>query len=229
MKPATKKARLLLAKLEALAERGVDGEAESALRKLDKLRKRFDFTAPEEKIEADLFSGAFRREYGAGQAVGAPQSQDVANAAKWAIESLAGVPCHFRGRDLVAEATTDTARRLAEIVNRIATDFERLWTAFAAVPGVNLGERHLFMAGLTDGMLGETRAQGQRLPARVVVKVRKVKAGKRAVAIAPGLAIHPYTVATGLGRQVRFSVPVGDIEGELERVVQGAIGEGVAT
>ena len=39
---------------------------------------------------------------------------------------------------------------------------------------------------------------------------------KRAVPRASGLHIHPYTLAVGLGKQIRFSAPVEEIAAELE-------------
>ena len=45
-KPATTKAHILRAKLAELVARGVDGEKDSAARKLARLEAAFDFTAP---------------------------------------------------------------------------------------------------------------------------------------------------------------------------------------
>ena len=47
LKPANSKARVLLKKLLALAERGIDGEKTTAQRKIRRLKARFDFSAPE--------------------------------------------------------------------------------------------------------------------------------------------------------------------------------------
>jgi hypothetical protein len=55
LKPAVSKARALLKKLLALAERGIDGEKTSAQRKIRRLKVRFDFSAPEPAETPDLF------------------------------------------------------------------------------------------------------------------------------------------------------------------------------
>ena len=61
LKPANSKARALLKKLLALAERGIDGEKTSAQRKIRRLKARFDFSAPDPAETPDLFSGSFKR------------------------------------------------------------------------------------------------------------------------------------------------------------------------
>lgn len=45
--PATDKARALKVKLEALAERGINGEKTSAQKKLKRLLTKYDFDAPQ--------------------------------------------------------------------------------------------------------------------------------------------------------------------------------------
>ena len=61
LEPANSKARALLKKLLALAERGIDGEKASAQRKIRRLKTRFDFSGPDPAETPDLFSGRFRR------------------------------------------------------------------------------------------------------------------------------------------------------------------------
>jgi hypothetical protein len=213
--PASPKARSLLKKLEALAERGIDGEKISAQRKLARLKARFDFTQPEETAPPDLFSGNFKRSgmvrhiytFGA-------HEFDVANSVKWAIEGAAQVTCVFRHGELLAEATPGTAKRLTDIAGQIAKSFRALIEKFGALDGVTAGDRNVFVMGLYDGMMGETREAGQRLPGRAPVKKgRKTKQGS--VTPAPGLHVHPYTVGQSLGRQIRFSAPLEQITAEL--------------
>lgn len=224
MKPATTKARALLAKLEALAERGIDGEAEAALRKLDKLRKRYDFDAPIVRPESDLFAGVFHRGPCAAPVAIIPEP-DIASAAKWAIEQVTGIACRFRGPELLAEADPATARRLGAIAGTVATSFRALWSQFVAVPGVNGAERGLFVRGLFDGMMDDARQAGQPLPARVPVKAKRGKGNATLATV----AVHPYAVALSLGRSVRFGVPLPELGRELERVVAGALGAGKGT
>lgn len=220
MKPATAKARALLAKLEAYAARGFEGEKINAQRKVDKMRRLYDFAAPVVLPKDDLFAGVFQRGTVA-EVVATIPEHDIAAAAKWAIESATGIPCLFRGADLMAEAKPATAARLSVIAGTVAGSFRALWAQFVKVPGVNGAERGLFVRGLFDGMMGDARADGERLPARAVVKGRKGKGGTGAI-----LAVHPYAVALGLGKGVRFSVPLPELAAELDRVVAGSLGGG---
>jgi hypothetical protein len=213
--PANAKARALLKKLEALAERGVDGERIVARRKLTRLKARFDFSQPDETRTPDLFSGNFKRSRTARKiySFGAPDF-DVANSVKWAIESAAKIPCVYQHGDLLAEASSSTARRLTDIAGHIANSFHALIEQFRALDGVSAGDRSVFVMGLYDGMMNETRNAGQRLPGRSQVKkVRRAKKG--AATRTPGLHIHPYTVGLGLGKQIRFSAPLEQITAEL--------------
>ena len=69
--------------------------------------------------------------------------------------------------------------------------------------------------GLYDGMMNETRNAGQRLPSRPGLAKRQ-RGRRLAVPRAAGLHVHPYTLALGLGKQIRFSAPVEEIAAELE-------------
>ena len=214
--PATAKARALLRKLEALAERGIDGEKMSARLKIARLKARFDFSQPAEPGTPDLFSGNFKRS-GAARHIysfGAHEF-DMANSVKWAIESAAKISCVYRHGDLLAEATPSTAKRLTAIAEYITSSFRTLIKNFGALEGVKLGDRSAFVMGLYDGMMNETRQAGQKLPGGTPVKkTRKAKPG--AVSHAAGLHVHPYTVGLSLGRQIRFSAPLEQITAELE-------------
>src|SRR5438876_10758376 len=61
LKPANAKARALLEKLQALAERGIDGEKISAQKKIARLKSRLDFSLPDPAETLDLFVGSFKR------------------------------------------------------------------------------------------------------------------------------------------------------------------------
>jgi hypothetical protein len=220
LKPANSKARALLKKLQALAEQGIDGEKISAQNKIARLKTRFDFFAQTPDETPDLFLGSFKRSTKARWIYSFGSNEfDVANSVKWAIESTTKIRCVYRDRDLWAEATTSTASRLTEIALHIAHSFRALLDKFNAVEGVSVNDRGVFVMGLYDGMMNEVRSVGQRLPGRAgVKKIRKAK--KRAVTHAPGLNIHPYTVALSLGKQIRFSAPLEQITAELEAVTQ---------
>jgi len=216
LKPANSKARALLKKLLGLAERGIDGEKTSAQRKIRRLKARFDFSAPDSAETPDLFSGSFkpsataRRIYTFG-----PKEFEVANSVKWAIESATGIQCVHRDRDLLAEASPATARRLEEIAHHIASSFRALLDKLSAVGGVSADDRGVFVMGLYDGMMNETRNAGQPLPSRPG-QAKRQRGRKSAASRAASLHVHPYTLAVGLGKQIRFSAPVEEIAAELE-------------
>ncbi len=220
LKPASPKARAMLKKLQALAERGVDGERLVAQRKIERLKARYDFEAPCAEETPDLFQGSFKRSIKAKWIYSfGPAEFDLANAVKWAIESGTGIHCLYRGCDLLAEAAPSTADRLARIAEHISQSFRSLVARFSTVNGVSLADRGVFVMGLYDGMMNDLRAKGQPLPSRPRSR-RKRRVKKPAVSLATGLHVHPYTLAVGLGRQIRFSVPLQEITAELEALTQ---------
>jgi len=219
MKPKHANAKIwaLFRKLQALAERGVDGEKTAAERKLARLKVRYDFHAPADDGAPDLFSGRFARS-SAGRPIYSFSSGelDIATSVKWAIESATKIHCVHRGADLLAEATPAAARRLREICHYIAQSFRALLAGFCGLGGVTAADRTAFLMGLYDGMMNETRSAGQRLPGRSpFAKKRRTKglAGPSA-----GVHVHPYTIAVDLGKKIRFSAPLEQITAELEVV-----------
>jgi hypothetical protein len=214
--PANSRARALLKKLQALAERGIEGERASAQKKIDRLKARFDFSAPDPAATPDLFSGRFNRSTSARPIFSFSANEfEVANAVKWAIESATKMRCLHRGREVLAEATPATARRLEQIALHIASSFRALLDKFSAVEGVNAADRTVFVMGLYDGMMHEARRAGQRLPSRPNL-AKRPRGRKSTSSRATALHVHPYTLALGLGRQIRFSVPLELIAAELE-------------
>ncbi len=154
-------------KLEALAERGIDGEKLAAQRKLARLKLKFDFSAPEQKEIPDLFQGTFKRSSRAkGICSFARAEFDIANAVKWAIENATGVRCLYRDCELLAEAAPGTLKRLREIANHISENFRTLTGKFNALNGVSMEDRGVFLLGLYDGMMNEKREARQSLPSR---------------------------------------------------------------
>ena len=222
LRPPNSKAWALLQKLQALAERGIEGERIAAQIKLARLKARFDLGEPGPADTPDLFSGNFKRASKARRIYSFASNEfDVANSVKWAVESATKIPCVYRNSELLAEATASTAKRLEEIAIHIAHSFRALLEKFGAVDGVNVHDRGVFVMGLYDGMMNETRDVGQRLPSRASIpKTRKVK---KKVATQPhghGLHIHPYTVGLSLGKQIRFSAPLEQITAELDAVTR---------
>ena len=217
-KPANEKVRALFRKLQALAERGVDGEREVARRKLARLTVRYDFTAPADCDTPDLFAGRFARSSTARPIYSFKSNEAaLASSVKWAIEGATKVSCLHRGADLLAEVTPATARRLRQISDHLAQSFRLLLDRFGAVDGVTAADRSAFLMGLYDGMMNEVRPPGQRLPGRSnPVRRRKAKASSAHKAAA--MQAHPYSIAVSLGKQIRFLAPLEQIAGELEAI-----------
>lgn len=217
-KPANAKIRALFHKLQALAERGVDGEREVARRKLTRLTARYDFTAPAAGDGPDLFSGRFARASTARPIYSFKRNEAaLASSVKWAIEAATKVTCLHRGPDLLAEATPATARRLSQISDHIAQSFRVLLDQFGALDGVTGADQSAFLMGLYDGMMNEARDPGQRLPGRSN-PTRKRKARAATAHKAAGLQAHPYSIAVSLGKQIRFSASLEQIAAELAAV-----------
>jgi hypothetical protein len=214
MKPPTPKARALLLKLAALAERGIDGEKTQAIARLKKLKAAYDFAMPDEGEKNDLFAGGFRPgsvarclcRFDAGE-------MGLAAFVKWGIEHGARVMCSFRGEDLCAEVSTADADRLAGVALHLAEGFRTLTRQFCERCPRDGG---LFARGLYDGLTGEAKPPGEMLPSRQVAKIERGRSKKRLALKGPdALNIHPYAVALPLGKQLRFSVSLTKIAGEL--------------
>lgn len=225
---ANDKARDLRAKLQDMATLGAEaGERDNAKAKLTRLESRLDFTP--RMTTADLFKGRFSPAPH-GEAIPvrtfSASDYDIANAVKWAVETATRIPCLFRpvngsGSQLCAQATPGTIKRLSEIAATIAGDFGALWHQYAAA-GANPADRSCFVRGLFDGMMHETKPDGQPLPARATV-AKTGRAKKLAVARPRGLELHPYSVALDLGRQIRFNTPLADIAAELDKTMKGEL------
>jgi hypothetical protein len=225
-KPATARVRSVLTKLEALAERGVDGEKLAAQRKIERLKAKFDFSVPDVTETCDLFHGTFKKARKATWVRSFRQSDlDVANAVKWAIEGATGICCVYRKNDLLAEAAPVTVRRLVVIAEHIATAFHQLIGEYNTVSGVSSADRSAFVMGLYDGMMNTPRERGQALPNRAQRRPRR-GAKKPVASTATEVHVHPYTLAFGLGRQIRCSVPLEEIKAELGSVTQQRLAAG---
>jgi hypothetical protein len=221
-KPASAKAWALYRKLKALAERGVDGEREAARSKLARLEARHDFSAPAGPQHPTLFSGRFARSSTARPVYSFRRSETaLASSVKWAIESGTRVHCLHRGEELLAEATPATVRRLSRIADQITQSFRVLLERFSALEGMSAADRNAFLMGLYDGMMNETRDPGQRLPGQThFPKRRKAKTVPNRPA---GVQAHPYSIAVGLGRQIRIEAPMEQIAAELEAAAPGLL------
>ncbi|MCF7765037.1 MAG: hypothetical protein K9N62_15320 [Verrucomicrobia bacterium] len=217
-KPATPRIWELYRKLQALAERGVDGEREVSRRKLARLEAGYDLGVPNASDAPDLFSGRFTRSSKARPIYSFRDNEtDIASSVKWAIEAVTKIRCLHRGTELLAEGTPATARRLSQISDHIAQSFRVLLDRYGALTGVTRADRSAFLVGLYDGMMNEARDPGQRLPGRSN-SARKRKAKKSAANPASGMQAHPYSIAVNLGKQIRISIPFEQIAAELEAV-----------
>jgi hypothetical protein len=205
--------------LTALAERGINGERANAQKKLARLQKRYDFAAPDLTETMDIFAGVFKPASSALRVHRFDSADsDVANAVKWAIEQRTGIQCSFRdGVELYAEAMPDTAENLGKIAATVAQTFDELWRQYSTLGGNPL-DHSVFVMGLFDGMQGESRTAGQPLPQRMARPCAIRNRKKRALNLVPGLSLHPYTTAAGLGRQIAFNVPLDKLTEELNNM-----------
>lgn len=217
-RPATAAARRLRKSLSAMADYGMNGEREVAREKLAALLDRFDFS---QQDVSDIFAGVFYKSpYSV--PIGAVPEMDIASAVKWAIETRTGISCRFQGVTLLAEAAPGTAKTLEGIVAVVAPAFAQLWQTYEDAGGLR-ADRRCFMLGLFEGMMNEERQPGQPLPARGIAP-RSKRRGKLALS-APGLSVHPYSLAVRYGRQIRFSVPVAEVVNQLRDNLQKQIEE----
>ena len=218
----------MLSKLLALAERGIDGEKIAAQRKIRRLKARFDFEAPDPSQTPDLFRGAFKPSRKAKRIFSfTPSEFDLANQVKWAIETRTGIRCVYRNSDLLAEATQSAANQLAEIAVQISGRFRALVAQFGGLKGVSAADRGVFVMGLYDGMMNELRDMGQPLPSRPAAKTAR-RTKKPVASTVTGLHVHPYTLGVGLGRQIRFSVPLQELAAELDRLTRPQLSDSAA-
>jgi hypothetical protein len=234
MKPANTKARALLGKLERLADPangGTPDEIATANRKLQRLQRRYDFSGPDpaEPKQMDIFAGiSFKRSTRRTAHVHTfePADFDIANSVKWALEQATGIACNFRGGELSAPVTAGTAKHLAKVAKHITQSFKALLDRFGKLQGVTTADRRLFVRGLYDGMMNDPRGVGERLPGNAPPEPRRKRAKKNLTERPPQLAVHPYTVALDLGRQIRLAAPLEAIAAELDRVTQPVLGPG---
>ena len=225
MNPATPKTWTLHAKLSALAERGTDGERESAKTKLAKLCQRYDFTAAPEPA-GDIFAGFTFPPCNLGEVhplIEIPDNDgDIASAIKWAFESRLGLSGSFRYAAAALEiriaSPASAMPALRSLAQSIGKSFAKLWAEFAKTPGIEANVKRQFIAGLADGMLDDER-KGQPLPPPITKRKPVRKAKGKAITHPIGIAIHPYAVAVELGRKVRVAAPLGSIVEELQNTV----------
>lgn len=226
----------MLGKLERLADPangGTPDEIAAADRKLQRLRSRYDFSKPDpaEHESLDIFSHIHRTRSPRRTAhvhTFEATDGDIANSVKWAIEQATGIPCSFSGGALTAAVSAGTANQLAKVARHITQSFQALLDQFGKLPGVAAADRRLFVRGLYDGMMNDPRGVGERLPGGAKPQGRRPKTKKDLGERPPQLAVHPYTVALSLGRQIRFAVPTAAIAAELERVTRPVLGAGSA-
>ena len=223
--PATERAFDIRRKLVALVERGVNGEKLSAQRKLYRIENRFDFSKPVLRTE-DIFSDIKYERSPYLNPVCTIEDMDAAISVKWAIEHGAGIPCAFKNSELNAQATPATASNLREVAHTLVSRFTLLWKKFSTAPGVVESDRPIFYMGLYDGMMNEQRPPGTPLPKRAS-QTKPVKQRKKKGALTAPLAInlHPYSVATELGKEIRFNVPLEKVMNQLDKTIKGEIAE----
>lgn len=233
--PPTQAHANLRAKLHALAhcEGAHRGEREGAGRRLVALEAKYDFTLTPESD--DVFSGIVGTvASGTAQKLMTFDSadSDIAALAQWALSHRYKVSMTIRTPDpranaLWVEADAASLPALRKIADHIRAQFSALWRTMAGNPTVTAGDRRPFLLGLYDGMMDDPRAPGSMLPARSFPDVQR-KGKKKALALAPGLAVHPYTLALDLGRRIRLRASVAETTKQLTNTIAGVIEDAAA-
>lgn len=223
MNPANTKARLLREKLLALIARGVGGEADSAKRKLARLERAYDFTAPNPDggdLFADALEGIAYMHRGNDRALAETfADSELACFVKWAIQAAYGIEGKLKENPdrtftLIVEAAAESMKTMNFIARTLHNAFRDLLAQFLALPGASTRDGRLFIRAVYDGCLNDEKAAGERLPSPVAAKVRKGR--RRSLAVAPALAVHPYSIGLEMGRRVRLRIPIEQIAGDLK-------------
>ena len=218
-KIATEKLFELRAKLQALAERGVNGEAVVAKSKLRRLESAVDFSKPVMRTE-DIFAGIRPRfAYDANKlCVLSTEDLELAALVKSALESQLKIEASFRWNgELWAHVSPVDADKLGRIALGISESFRCLWFKLSKQSGIYPSDRSLFYRGAYDGMMGEKR--DGLLPERRIPKL-KGRTNSKAIAARPGVSIHPYQLAVPLGESIRFSHTLDEINQELAEAIK---------
>ena len=220
-KPATTKAHILRAKLAELVARGVDGEKDSAARKLARLEAAFDFTAPNPD-GADFFvdtpgASTIRRGQHARALDEVFTDSEIAVFVKFAILAAYKVDGTIRDNrngtfTVSVEAEIQSIKTLNFIAKTLHDAFRALLAAFLKLPGASERDSRMFIRAVYDGALNDEKKPGEKLPERSPTKAAK---GRKRSLVSVGLALHPYQIGVEMGRKVRLCVPVESIAGEL--------------
>lgn len=227
--PANTKAHILREKLKALVDRGIAGEQASAARKLKRLEAKYDFGAANPD-GGDLFADALKK---FGDPTGCywqhrgnerPLAEvfadsEIASFVKYALLNAYRIEGKIRENQdrtftVIVEAAKESMKTLNFVARTLHNAFRALLAAFLTLPGASQRDARLFIRAVYDGCLNDEKQPGERLPERAPVKMPKGR--KRALVVAPALAIHPYSVGLEMGRKVRLSIPLDQIAGDLK-------------
>jgi hypothetical protein len=217
---ATKSIRDKLAKLDMLASLpGTPHEGQRARELADKIRARYDVTAPDQD-RRDIFAGVFLREAANNIPIAVSVDPHLDNAVKWAIEERTGIPCNFRAGQLCAAAAPATARKLEAIAVQVTGKFAALWAEYESKCVVWPCDYSLFVRALYDGMMNDERPAGEPLQSRGTPPKRRQRKEKSQ---ASELNVHPYSVAVSLGRMIRIDEPSEAVVAALRERISAAL------
>ena len=221
MKPATTRAHILRAKLAELVARGVDGEKDSAARKLARLEAAFDFTAPNPD-GGDLFvdtpgASTVRRGQHARALDEIFHDGEIAVFVKFAILAAYRIDGTIRdNRDgtftVSVEAEAQSMKTLNFIGKTLHGAFRALLAAFLKLPGASERDSRMFIRAVYDGALNDEKKPGEKLPERSPTKSAK---GRKRSLVSTGIALHVYSVGVQLGKKIRMNVPLEQIACDL--------------
>ena len=123
---------------------------------------------------------------------------------KWILSERFGIAGILRGDSIRAQVRREDAERLRLTARSLFRDLAVLMAEFTRTPDAARASNQ-FVTGLYDGLMDDPRKPGQLLPPAKSASLKKPK--KAALTQAPGVSIHPYTLAVELGRSIRLATP----------------------
>jgi hypothetical protein len=221
-------------KLKTMAERGTVHEAAEARNKLAALEKKYAFNGqpPDEPDADDLFARAAQikpdaRKYRSVYAFDLKDSA-IGAFAQWALLNAFKIEGVWKNgkenkTDLCVGAREADLPHLRHIVGVIVESFQRLWKQFRSGTGAEPTDENPFYRGLYDGLMRDSRKDGEAIPKPPPPKKRP-KRRVKAVAAAPGAQAcvrpHAYEIARALGEKIRLSHPLERVAASLEDLLR---------
>jgi hypothetical protein len=218
-----------------MAERGTEHEAAVAKEKLAKLHETFEFSKSAEGGIPDLFASIhISRQQGSHSACVLrveKEIPEVGSYVQWAFAEKLNLEAFWKkipsgASELHVFVSKTDAAELKSLATHIYKSFLTLWTEFSKQGLGNSAKRAPFLSGLYDGMMGDGRPEGLKVPQTLGGHKKKKKAPRKSSKPAepPHVEIHPYELGLTMGRQIAMKLPPKALTGELRKLVEQAAG-----